>query len=49
RRGNDPNPKFAVGDFVLFARVRRQGVTPKLSSTWRVPWRVEGAGHAHAY
>ena len=26
-------PKFAVGDFVLYARVRRQGVTPKLMST----------------
>ena len=30
-------PKFAVGDFVLYARVRRQGVTPKLMSTWTGP------------
>ena len=27
-------PKFAIGVFVLYARVRRQGVTPKLVSTW---------------
>ena len=26
--------KFALGDFVLYARIRRQGVTPKLMSTW---------------
>ena len=36
-------PKFAVGDFVLYARVRMQGVTPKLMSTWTGPWRVVGA------
>ncbi|CAM9587765.1 unnamed protein product [Sphacelaria rigidula] len=42
-------PKFALGDFVLYARVRRQGVTPKLMSTWTVPWRVVGADHAHVY
>ena len=42
-------PKFAVGDFVLYARVRRQGVTPKLLSTWTGPWRVVGADHAHVY
>ena len=27
-------PKFAVGDLVLYARVRKLGVTPKLMSTW---------------
>ena len=42
-------PKFAVDDFVLYARVRRQGVTPKLMSTWTGPWRVEGANHSHVY
>ena len=36
-------PKFAVGDFVLYARVRKQGVTPKFMSTWTGPWRVVGA------
>ncbi|CAN0058191.1 unnamed protein product, partial [Sphacelaria rigidula] len=36
-------PKFAVGGFVLYARVRRQGVMPKLMSTWTGPWRVVGA------
>ena len=40
-------PKCAVGDFVLHARVRRQGVTPKLMSTWTGPWRVVGANHSH--
>ena len=42
-------PKFAVGDFVLYARVRRQGVTPKLMSTWTGPWRVVRADHSHVY
>ena len=42
-------PKFAVVDFVLYARVRRQGVTPKLMSTWTGPWRVVGADHSHVY
>ena len=42
-------PKFAVGDFVLYSRVRRQGVTPKLMSTWTGPWRVVGADHSHVY
>ena len=42
--------KFAIGDFVLYARVRsRQGVTPKLMSTWTAPWRVVGADHSHVY
>ena len=40
-------PKFAVGDFVLYARVRRQGVAPKLTFTWTGPWRVVGADHSH--
>ena len=42
-------PRFAVGDFVLYARVRWQGVTPKLMSTWNGPWRVVGADHSHVY
>ena len=42
-------PEFAVGDFVLYALVRRQGVTPKLMSTWTGPWRVVGADHSHVY
>ena len=44
-RGKAVLPKFAIGDFVLYARVRRQGVTPKLVSTWTGPWRVVGADH----
>ena len=42
-------PKFAVGDFVLYARVRRQVLTPKLTSTWTGPGRVVGADHSHMY
>ena len=42
-------PKFAVGDFVLYVRVRRQGLTPKLMSTWTGPWRVVEADHSHVY
>ena len=42
-------PKFAVGDFVLYARVHRQGVSSKLMSTWTGPWRVVGANHSHVY
>ena len=42
-------PEFAVGDFVLYARVRRQGVTPKLMSTWAGPWRVVGADQSPVY
>ena len=42
-------PKFAVGGFAVYARVRRQDVTPKLMSTWTGPWRVVGADHSHVY
>ena len=36
-------PNFEVGDYVLYARVRRPGVTPKLMATWTGPWWVVGA------
>ncbi|CAM9105885.1 unnamed protein product, partial [Hapterophycus canaliculatus] len=49
KEGKAISPTFAVGDFVLFARVRRQGVTPKLMSTWTGPWCVVVADHAHVY
>ncbi|CAM9538301.1 unnamed protein product, partial [Sphacelaria rigidula] len=42
-------PKFTVGDLVLYARVRRPGVTLNFMSTWTGPWRVVGADHAHVY
>ena len=48
-QGKAVSPKFAVGDFVLYARVRRQGVIPKLMPTWTGPWRVVGADHSHVY
>ena len=42
-------PNFEVGDYVLYARVRRPGVTPKLMVTWTGPWRVVGAHHPHLF
>ena len=42
-------PNFEVGDYVLYARVRRPGVTPKLMATWTGPWRVVGANHEHVF
>ena len=42
-------PKYAVGDFVLYVRVRRQDVNPMLMSTWTGPWRVVRADHSHVY
>ncbi|CAM9193416.1 unnamed protein product [Hapterophycus canaliculatus] len=40
--------KFALGDFVSYARVRPQGVIAKLISIWTGPWRVV-ADHVHVY
>ena len=37
-RGSLPN--FAVGEYVLVARVRRSGSTPKLLIPWTGPWRM---------
>ena len=48
-QGKTVLPKFAVGDFVLYSRVRRQGLTPKLMSTWSDPWRVVGTDRAHVH
>jgi len=42
-------PNFDVGDYVLVARVRKRGVTPKLVSTWTGPWRVVTAETDHLY
>ena len=42
-------PNFEVGDYVLYARVRRPGVTPKLMATWTGPWPVVGAHHPHLF
>jgi len=33
-------PSFAVGDYVVVARVRKLGSTPKLVTTWTDSWRV---------
>ena len=46
-RGQLPN--FMVGDYVLAARVRRAGTTPKLVSTWTGPWRIVAAEKKHVY
>ena len=42
-------PNFMVGDYVLAARVRRAGTTPKLVSTWTGPWRIVAAEKKHVY
>ena len=42
-------PNFEVGDYVLYTRVRRPGVTPKLMATWTGPWRVVGTHHLHLF
>ncbi|CAM9817241.1 unnamed protein product [Sphacelaria rigidula] len=42
-------PNFEVGDCVLYARLRRPGVTPKLMATWTGPWRMVGAHHPHVF
>ena len=42
-------PNFDVVDYVLYARVRRAGVTPKLMATWTRPWRVIGVHHPHLF
>ena len=47
RRGNLPN--FAVGEYVLVARVRRSGSTPKLLMTWTGPWCVVVFERPHVY
>ena len=43
------SPNFEVDDYVLYARVRRPGVTPKLMATWTGPWRMVGAHHPHVF
>ncbi|CAM9594870.1 unnamed protein product [Sphacelaria rigidula] len=42
-------PSFEVGDYVLYARVRRPGVAPNLMATWTGPWRVVGGHHLHVF
>ena len=38
-----------VGDYVLVARVSRQGKHRKLMSTWTGPWRVANVDKEHMY
>ncbi|CAN0571508.1 unnamed protein product, partial [Laminaria digitata] len=42
-------PNFAVGDFVLVAKVRQAGKASKLMSTWSGPWRITNASKQHVY
>ena len=42
-------PNFAVGDFVLVAKVRQAGKASKLMSTWSGPWRVTNTSTRHVY
>ena len=47
-RGSLPN--FAVGEYVLVARVRRSGSTPKLLMTWPacIPSSIDGTASLNA-
>ena len=54
RRGKESSaglelPNFEVGDYLLYARVRRPGVMSKMMATWTGPWRVVGAYHPHLF
>ena len=42
-------PQFTVGDYVLVARVRKQGRNQKLMNTWTGPWRVTNDDKEHVY
>lgn len=43
-------PQFeVVGDLVLVTRVRKNGVLPRLVSTWTGLWRVGFAAGQHVY
>lgn len=42
-------PYFAVGEFVLVARVSQPKRSSKLISTWTGPWRVTDASKEHLY
>ena len=42
-------PHFSVGDYVLVARVSRQGKRRKLKSTLTGPWRVANDDKEHVY
>jgi hypothetical protein len=42
-------PNFAVGDFVLCARVRKRGATHKLAATWCGPFRITAVGTGHVF
>ena len=42
-------PSFMVGDYVLVARVTRQGRNHKLVSSWTGPWRVVNDDRDHLY
>ena len=42
-------PDFVVGDYVLVARVRQPGITPKPMNTWTGPWRVVSKPGGHVY
>jgi hypothetical protein len=44
-----PLPNFAVGDYVLKARVRKRGATHKLAATWGGPYRVVAIGTGHVF
>ena len=51
-RGNESKeglPDFEVENYVLVARVRQPGITPKIVKTWTGPWRVVSKTGQHVY
>ena len=42
-------PDFAVGGYLLVARIRQPGITPKLMNTWTGPWVVVSKTGRHVY
>lgn len=42
-------PNYDVGDFILVARVRCPGITPKLPATWTGPVRIVSIESPHLY
>lgn len=45
----ETSPTFVVGGYVLVARVRHSGSTPKLLMMWTGPWRVVMAEQQGVY
>ena len=49
RESKGAQPEFAVGDYIVMARVRPPGKTSKMMPTWTGPRRVIDASSVHVY